>query len=406
MIYLILFFFIVVISLEVLLIYLTKFVKKKFQWIINTTDEKPLISNSKIENFLKNSYDSDLGWIRKPNTQGKERSNLNESFFNIDNNGSRTNPININLNYDILTYGDSFTFCRQVNDNETWQFYLSKKISKNISNFGVGNYGIDQAHLLCKRHQINNKVVIFGVVPETILRIHSFWKHYLEYGNLLAFKPRYIIKNNELKLIKNKIVEKKLYSTYFEYLNYIQENDSFYEPKFKKHLVKFPYLLSYCLNLKRNYELLFKIILSSIFQILNIKNNILNNLHKKYVIDENTKLASKFYKDNSKNILLKKIIEKIHEDLSIKRNKFVLLILPQYSDLNFVKKNDYIYYKSFINSLSDQIDVIDLTQKFLDLRNPEEYFVNDRYGGHMNKNGNYLISEEVQKFLKLKKIIN
>ena len=137
-----------------------------------------------------------------------------------------------------------------------------------------------------------------------------------------------------------------------------------------------------------------------------MRNNILNNLHKKYVIDGNTKLASKFYKDNSKKFLLNKIIEKINQDLLVKGNKFVLLILPQYSDLNFVKKNDYIYYKSFFNSLSDEINVLDLTRKFLDLKNPEEYFVNDRYGGHMNKNGNYLISEELKKFLKVKKIIN
>ena len=34
-------------------------------------------------------------------------------------------------------------------------------------------------------------------MPETILRVHSFWKHYLEYGNTLAFKPRFEIINDD-----------------------------------------------------------------------------------------------------------------------------------------------------------------------------------------------------------------
>ena len=37
----------------------------------------------------------------------------------------------------ISCYGDSFTFCRQVNDDETWEHYLSKKLKTNVKNFAV-----------------------------------------------------------------------------------------------------------------------------------------------------------------------------------------------------------------------------------------------------------------------------
>ena len=83
--------------------------------------------------------------------------------------------------------------------------HLSSLKDSNISNFGVGNYGIDQALLRLKRdYEIHKpEIVLLAVVPDTISRIVSMWKHYYEYGNTFGFKPRYIISNeNELTLIK------------------------------------------------------------------------------------------------------------------------------------------------------------------------------------------------------------
>ena len=47
----------------------------------------------------------------------------------------------------ISVFGDSFAFCRYVNDDETWENFLEKKIKSNVYNYGVGNYGIDQSFL-------------------------------------------------------------------------------------------------------------------------------------------------------------------------------------------------------------------------------------------------------------------
>ena len=121
-----------------------------------------------------------------------------------------------NLGSKISCYGDSFAFCRQVNDNETWEHYLSKSFHDNVLNFGVGNYGIDQAILRLKRDFPKNptEIVILCVVPDTIRRILNVWKHYFEYGNTFGFKPRFILDNNELKLIKNPIDENKKFEKY------------------------------------------------------------------------------------------------------------------------------------------------------------------------------------------------
>lgn len=43
--------------------------------------------------------------------------------------------------------------CREVNDNETIQYFLSNLTNSFVSNYGVGNYGLDQAVL---RFEIHN----------------------------------------------------------------------------------------------------------------------------------------------------------------------------------------------------------------------------------------------------------
>ena len=84
---------------------------------------------------------------------------------------------------------------------KTWQYNLSKKIKKNVRNFGVGNHGLDQAYLKFKRNYEKKidqpKKVIFLFGPETIRRNVSLWKHYFEFGNYLNFKPAFLFDNKK-----------------------------------------------------------------------------------------------------------------------------------------------------------------------------------------------------------------
>ena len=85
-----------------------------------------------------------------------------------------------------------------------------KKNQFNILNYGVSNYGLDQAILKYKRCKVskNVKIVIMGFVPETITRIQSRWKHYTEFGNINGFKPKFDLVNNKLVLKPNPINKK------------------------------------------------------------------------------------------------------------------------------------------------------------------------------------------------------
>ncbi|NDF27340.1 MAG: hypothetical protein EB153_07300 [Nitrosopumilaceae archaeon] len=221
--------------------FVIRYVNKKFQWLIMSKDERPVLSEEGLRKFIPIGYDSELGWIRKPNTDGIEKSNDMESKWTINGIGARANPGFDDRQSTISCYGDSFTFCRQVNNNETWEHYLSELRDTNVKNFGVGKYPKNKT-----------EIVIIGVVPDTISRILSSWKHYYEYGNTFAFKPRFVIKNEKLVLIKNIIDEESKFRSYERFLPEIKKNDFFYKNKFRKEIIRFPYSIYLLRNLSRN----------------------------------------------------------------------------------------------------------------------------------------------------------
>ena len=156
--------------------------------------------------------DPELGWVRKPYSYGQENSsNGKKTQFSVNSHGARCNPGFDEKQPAILVFGDSYAFSRQVNDYEAWPHLVSKRLDLNILNFGVGNYGLDQAILRMKRelgkHTCNLTIIM--VVPETICRIQSMWKHYSEYGNTFAFKPRFVLCGDKLLYKKTLSIKRK-----------------------------------------------------------------------------------------------------------------------------------------------------------------------------------------------------
>ena len=53
------------------------------------------------------------------------------------------------------------------------------------------SYGVDIWNAYEFSYLLNDKpkLIVFAFVPETIVRINSYWKHYSEFGNKFGFKP-------------------------------------------------------------------------------------------------------------------------------------------------------------------------------------------------------------------------
>jgi len=404
-------FFIIYIAIllfvELISYVLIKNLRKSFQWLITPEDEFPELDKEGLKKFFKQGYDPELGWVRKPDTEKKEIGKFGVTAYHIDKNGSRKNPTHEKLPKKISFYGDSFIFGRQVNDNETFQWYLSNLTKSNVTNFSVGNYGLDQALLRLKREYSKNKtkVVVLGVVPSTIVRILDVWKHYNEFGNTFGFKPRFVIEKGKLKLIKNIIDTEGKFFKYKQYLNKIRKYDYFYKTKFQKEMIKFPYSISILSKPARNIPL---ILLVSWYKWLKKEKGLqIYPATMSIIMKVNLKLRYKLYKKNKYAVkLLTKIVEEFAK--YSKENNFtpVFLFMPQKDDLLLIQKNKKSYYKETIKNIQKKLRTIDLTRDLINRNDLDDIYSDDnKYGGHYSKHGNKLIAEIIYKNLKENRII-
>lgn len=380
------------------------FVRKNFQWLITAKDEIPHLPEDGLSKFFQKGYDPELGWVRKPNTSGTENGKFGRTSWHINSKSCRTNPEFDDLESKISCYGDSFTFCRQVNDDETWQHYLSQKMEINVLNFGVGNYGLDQALLRMKREYPRNKtkIVVMGIVPDTVSRIMSNWKHYYEYGNTFAFKPKFSLENGKILLQKNLMNEESKFQKYTTYLDEIKKEDFFYEHKFKKEIIRFPYSYFFFRNLRRNLGILYWI------TVIKIKRKMDQDIGKiewnpmRIIMRINLRWRVKLYENNEVLRLFEKLVEEFVMYGKSFSFKPIFLFLPQKDDLLFVK-NNFNFYEKFRKKIEniDGLTVVDPTNDLISEINLDElYSDNNEYGGHYSKKGNEKIALILENNLK------
>ena len=334
---------------EIVLQSLVLWLKKDFQWLITKQDEFPINDQSQLNEFIKKSFSKHTGWERKPNTKGFEFLNNVRTSFKISQNGYRETENNFN-NPKISVIGDSYAFCRYVNDNETWENFLEKKMNICIRNYGVGNYGIDQAIIKYFNTSIEKEtqLIILAFVPETISRIHSYWKHYCEFGNKFAFKPKYTLNNGELKLIPTALDENSTIQALKDKANYIKENDIFYKERFLLHTYKFPYMKTFFRFMGRYGEIILNLLIYNIYNFFKLKNSIryFNNAFAR-VVKDNINDSYKMYNDDKYTELFYKIIQDFKKRLETKGRKLILLVIPQLYDIKNAKKEKTSYQLFF-----------------------------------------------------------
>jgi hypothetical protein len=380
-----------------------RYQKKIIPWFITEDDEFPSVDGALVKKFFDNSYDFNLGWVRRPNSSGTEIGKNGPVSYHIDQFGSR---FNIFSDYDkssISVFGDSYAFCRQVNDDETWESILSKKIESGVLNFGVGNYGLDQAILRINtvKLPISTEYILMCVVPETICRIQSRWKHYLEFGNTLAFKPRYILdENNQLNILQNPIKGPESFRDLRIIVEQISGTDKFYKYKFKKLQFKGLYLKTFIKNFDR-YSKIFKVIAKS--KISQNSKEKLRELVLEVVVDKNIKESHELYLDAESKQLLMTLLKEFKNTVIANKAVPILMIIPQLADIKnvFTKRNYQQFYLEVEKELG--LNVIDFTDVLSSLPY-EDCYINDTYGGHLSPLGNIIVANKVNEFLQNKGI--
>lgn len=401
--------------LECLSLLLVRWLKLDFQWLITSSDEQPALNREKLKKFLGRGYEPVLGWERKPNTSreepvrsaGEERKRFPTVTYHINDNKCRLNPGHEHLPVMISSYGDSFAFARHVNDNQTWQWYLSELTNSNVQNFGVGNYGMDQSLVRLKREFAVNKsrIVVMMVVPETIIRIVNIWKHYCEYGNTLGFKGRFVLNGQGLTWLENPMNATDKFNAYWKYLGWIQSHDYCYKNKFRKDQLRFPYCLRIIANGKRNGPLLKALLIRKIYKMFDRENENILNRPWEIILKENFKFAVSLYRSSEVTELLYQIAISFKQFVTQNGSTPLLVMAPYLHEIEYLRRGES-YYQPLLERMNEQILTLDLGNAVLGQNNPSSLFVSNLYGAHLSDKGNQFAAGALYEFIQNNHILH
>ena len=119
-------------------------------------------TREEIDHFLdpdklsKWQFDPEVGYILG-NYLSREGIDDSLTINTVQNNGRRNAVLYDDRPRRINTYGNSFTQCAQVSDQETWQEYLAAHIGEPIGNYGVGGFGVYQAYRRMLRAEVTGE---------------------------------------------------------------------------------------------------------------------------------------------------------------------------------------------------------------------------------------------------------
>jgi len=119
---------------------------------------------------------------------------------------------------------------------------------------------------------------------------------------------------------------------------------------------------------------------------------------KKNLYDANIMYRTKKYTD-----LIKKLIYEIKKFSDRKRLNIIFLVSPTIIDIQLFKK-DIKYQTEFFSGIKG-INLLNLTANFSKKKNYKNYFIDDKYAGHLSAKGNKFVAQELLKFMKSKNCI-
>jgi hypothetical protein len=372
---------------------LVHWLRRTCPWLIVAADSRPDLDPAGVARFMEHGWDAQLGWVRKPGTAHDETGEGGRTTrYHIDESGARRSPGFEGQTPVVLAYGDSYTFARQVNDDEAWPHLLGVALGGRVENRGVGNYGLDQALLRLEREydQHPAPVVVMGVVPETICRVLSVWKHYSEYGNLFAFKPRFRLEGGRLDVLPNPVPRSEDFRDISPILPRLMADDYFYDRKFRQDQLRFPYLWHLWRSRHRNVPLIGAA----------VADRLAGGGQRAFcrVMDRNIKMAADLYADPQALDLMEALTARFATFCRERGAQPVLAMFPQLYDLRHIGAAG-TFYQGFLDRVRPLVTVVDFGPVFVGA-SEQACYTDDRFGGHFSARGNRMVAETLAPILR------
>ncbi len=328
-------------------------------------------------------FSKELGWFYPPNFVFQDQLGVVYRHGQLGERITRTY-----YPYDLIaSYGDSFTHCNEVKDDDTWQTFLAHRIARNVLNFGVAGYGPDQALLLYSSHETvmpRPPIVMLCIFPENINRVVNVYRNFYMYKDPLSLtKPRFTVFNGTLTLLENPIQDVNDLTKLSEpsFVEEIGTHDYWYQ--MGKHLppLRFPYVLA----LFRWREIVMR----------NIKASLCRTMPKLVAPTFNLDLYSE-----PEPFATMCGIADIFVATAIERKQYPIIVLIPHTDyVREVLETGGTRTDPFTNYLkSRNYAVFDLVRAMADLR-PSSIQLDAWYRGHATPEGNRVTAELMNELL-------
>lgn len=153
--------------------------QKKIEYLKETVPTREQIERFVSKKYHKGIEENNRGWTSDPDLGFVLKDSIRHdgidetlTYYHYDTHGSRVSPNFQNQRARIQSYGNSFTHCDQVNDEETWQEYLGGFIGERIENYGVGGFSVYQAYLRMLKTQEKHpsEYIIFNIYSDDHFR--------------------------------------------------------------------------------------------------------------------------------------------------------------------------------------------------------------------------------------------
>lgn len=366
----------------------TDSIREYLRKILYTKDEIDAWFAGKAFPFSK--YHSELGWLLNSDTfrDGVNNSWSVYTYEGVDGqrimNNYRDKPCRIN------TYGNSFTQCHQVSDNETWQEVLAGHLQEPVRNFGIGGWSVYQAYLRMLKEEKRTPAgyIIFNIYGDDHLRNLDSWR------NIRAKKhPQHI--ESTLPFLKVDLEKQRI----SEFRNPCPTRESFYklcdlEETYK--LFKDDFVLSIMLahqqskqaNPSKNYESLMQLSKTH-----GIETRVESNDTLSGVADKIHRKAGLFS--------TQKILEKIEEYARMNQKKVLYVLSYPSSYIGQFIAEGSRWDQPFIDFLkNNSFPFIDLAQAHYEdykaFKLDTKEYLGRYFIGHYNPSGNFFCAHTLR----------
>ena len=287
-----------------------------------------------------------------------------------------------------------------MEDHQTWQRRLEERLGQPIRNYGVGGHGLDQAYLryLRLRAEPLGRTVVFAVSSCTIERIVGVYKQYIEFGNVLGLKPRFRLDaRGDLEFIPLPVKDRAELMHLSSHRKFLRNIDENYRGFFRKYCARFPYglfLVKNRLDFSQSVTRVFLRIFrrpGTIRSRLEVHQATNAEISRQAAYERKNMYFSSLYGKHEE--LFFQLVRRIAGDCRSDGRLPVLLMLPDYTNVSFMRINGH-YYHQVLSRIRDALDVtvVDTYETFA-AADPRSMYLKANFSGHHTPLGNSIVAD-------------